>query len=153
MIITSAARQHLLAHPEIEALLPEIEERMEGLTGPGVYQLAFPGRGLLSACVETAPITVAPTTVTTFTQRAGRTAWSRAIVAHPEPTDTVTVILGNSERFITAWAGPQAPKEPWDPTLRREDRSHSILFWAAHALCVASFDKLTRLSLRQAGWF
>ena len=39
--------------------------------------------------------------------------------------------------LFTAFYGPSAPKEPWDPSLSDEGRAESEAFWRTHALVVS----------------
>jgi hypothetical protein len=55
-----------------------------------------------------------------------------------KPTRLVTVIAGPHDDqpcvLYTAYAGPQAPREPFDPGLDDAGRAESEAFWAQHAL-------------------
>lgn len=59
-----------------------------------------------------------------------------------EPCQEITLIirkensLGNHYTLITAFVGPEAFKEPWDPTLKEgsKEQKQSIDFWNTHAL-------------------
>jgi hypothetical protein len=51
---------------------------------------------------------------------------------------TVTVIGGPDDKgsviLYTAFGGPSALREPWDPGLTEEERYESQRFWSEHAL-------------------
>lgn len=49
----------------------------------------------------------------------------------------LSVIIGEHEGQIilfTAFGGPVAPREPWDPSLSDKERAESEAFWKVHAL-------------------
>lgn len=70
--------------------------------------------------------------------RGGRGGPSRLVQRSPRETRTLTVIGGpdGDEPCVlyTAFGGPAAPREPWDPSLDDAGRAESIAFWSAHAL-------------------
>ncbi len=55
---------------------------------------------------------------------------------NPQRTSILTIIVSvRNEVVITAYFGPPAPREPWDPTLTTlDERLDSSKFWAHHAL-------------------
>lgn len=70
--------------------------------------------------------------------RGNRAGPSRMCSRAPKMTRTVTVIAGPREGepcvLYTAFGGPLAPREPWDPTLPADKADESRAFWAEHAL-------------------
>lgn len=71
--------------------------------------------------------------------RGDRKGPSRLIRAGTRPTRLLTVIgvkSANDEEttVYTAFGGPSAKREPWDPSLSPEERVSSAAFWAHHAL-------------------
>jgi hypothetical protein len=70
--------------------------------------------------------------------RGTRAGPSRLVRRAPRPVRTVTVIAGphGSEPCVlyTAFGGPVAPPEPWEPRLTPSLAAESQAFWAEHAL-------------------
>lgn len=70
--------------------------------------------------------------------RGERAYKSRLVNWAPRESNLITVIAGpyGEEPCVlyTAFAGPLAPKEPGDPSLKEEEREASEAFWAEHAL-------------------
>lgn len=58
--------------------------------------------------------------------RRGRRTWKLTVVAGPHE--------GQPCVLYTAYGGPAAPREPWDPSLSPEEAAESRAFWAVHAL-------------------
>ncbi len=62
------------------------------------------------------------------------------IVYGRSAADTSLVVIGichdddGLETLFTAFYGQLAPKEPWDPHLKDEERAESERFWSTHAL-------------------
>lgn len=79
-----------------------------------------------------------------YEQRGDRPGKSRLVHGKPSKTNKVTVIAGSyvDEEtganypciLYTAFGGPIAPKEPFDPSLSEDEREMSKRFWAEHAL-------------------
>ena len=99
-----------------------------------VYTKEFDGVIGLNHCVETG---LDENEKVTYAIREGRRGYTRFIRdLQPIPTNEMTVILKakedipNTYVLITAFEGPTAAKEPWDPTATDEDRR----FWENHAL-------------------
>lgn len=74
----------------------------------------------------------------TFVVRGDRKGASRMCSRPPTMTRTLTVIAGpiGADRCVlyTAYGGPLAPREPWDPGLDATGAEASRVFWAEHAL-------------------
>jgi len=70
--------------------------------------------------------------------RGDRKGPSRMCARPSREVQTLTVIGGPHEDkpcvLYTAYGGPQAPREPWDPSLTPEAQRASEDFWAEHAL-------------------
>lgn len=70
--------------------------------------------------------------------RGDRSYSSRLIDQPTRPTRLLTVIAGAHEglpcMLYTAFGGPQAAREPGDPSLEGEELQESERFWAQHAL-------------------
>lgn len=70
----------------------------------------------------------------------GERAWASRMVRRPRrQSRIVTVVAGPHEgEFIlyTAYGGPQAPREPGDPSLSEAALVQSMTFWAEHALAL-----------------
>lgn len=69
--------------------------------------------------------------------RGARLGPSRVCDRAPVSTRQLTVIAGPHEGepciLYTAYGGPLAPREPWEP-MSPEDQRASVAFWAEHAL-------------------
>ena len=70
--------------------------------------------------------------------RGNRQGPTRFCARPPRVTRLVTVVAGphGSEPCVlyTAYGGPEAPREPWDPSLAPQQIEESREFWATHAL-------------------
>lgn len=70
--------------------------------------------------------------------RGNRQGPSRVCDRSPRMVRTMTVIGGPDDQGLvilyTAYGGPSAPREPWDPSLDEEERAQAQAFWAEHAL-------------------
>jgi hypothetical protein len=70
--------------------------------------------------------------------RPGRAWPSRLVSLPPRQSKLLTVVAGPHEDIpcllYTAYAGPEAPREPGDTTLSPEARQRAREFWAVHAL-------------------
>ena len=79
-----------------------------------------------------------PETEVTYLARGGRPGASRLCSRPSRPTRLLTVIAGpegdDACVLYTAFGGPVAPREAWDPGLSPEEVAESQAFWAAHAL-------------------
>jgi hypothetical protein len=80
-----------------------------------------------------------PETEVRYAARGDRIGESRLCKRPVRPTDQLTIIAGphDGERCVlyTAFGGPVAPREPFDPGLEDNgERDKSLAFWAEHAL-------------------
>lgn len=68
----------------------------------------------------------------------GNRAGASRMVAMDQVASSKIVIIGGMHEgaFIlyTAYAGPLAPREPFDAGLTDEQKAESVAFWAQHAL-------------------
>lgn len=82
--------------------------------------------------------TPVPDNEVTFTPRGGRPGPSRMCDRPTRLVRTMTVIGGLDNRgemiLYTAYGGPAAPREPWDPSLDEAQRLEAERFWSTHAL-------------------
>ena len=79
---------------------------------------------------------VAETDVT-YAVRGSRPGASRLVVRPKRSTLKLTIVGGMHEGqciLFTAYGGPVAPREPFDPSLSPEEKVASEAFWAEHAL-------------------
>ncbi len=78
---------------------------------------------------------------TTSVVRGGRKGPSRVCNRPTRMVRTMTVIGGPDDSgemiLYTAYGGPSAPREPWDPALNEEQRAQTQQFWSKHALSLA----------------
>lgn len=78
-----------------------------------------------------------PEAEVSYVTRGGRPGASRVCDRPTRMTRTMTVIGGPHEGKVilyTAFGGPPAPREPFDPGLDDAGRVASQAFWAEHAL-------------------
>lgn len=92
--------------------------------------------GLVGPATGQAPVAEADVT---YVVRPGRQWASRCVDHALVPTREVTIIGGphDGREFVlyTVYGGPQAPREPADPSLKTdEDRAISVEFWGQHGL-------------------
>jgi hypothetical protein len=116
-------------------------ERFAGRTGFFIEEALLPGRlpsvecGLHGPKAGDAPVLEEEVTYVVCGERAGE---SRMCKRPPRLTRTITVIAGphGEEPCIlyTAYGGPNAPREPFDPSLDEKSKRESEAFWSAHAL-------------------
>ena len=74
-----------------------------------------------------------------YTKRNNRDGDSRMVKREGVATNQITVVAGPHDGhpcvLFTAYAGPNAPREPWDTTIKSDaERAESVAFWAQHAL-------------------
>lgn len=91
--------------------------------------------GLHGPRVGDAPV---PEAEVHYEVRGRRVGPSRCCSRSPRPSRLLTVIAGphggRTCVLYTAYGGPQAPCEPWEPGLSDEVRAESEAFWSEHAL-------------------
>jgi hypothetical protein len=141
IVVPRKAEDHLRAHPNVDLLMPEAIARVQ-LPRDGAFLSAEVEIGRVvgrSGCVQTSPITQSDRVL--FAQRIGRDKPSRVIVGEGEKTTKVVVLAFASREeastyvLATSWVGSLAPKEPWDPNIRRDEEYQECLrFWYSHAL-------------------
>lgn len=75
--------------------------------------------------------------------RGDRPGRSRGIARESQETRLVTVIAGPTDDgscvIYTAYGGPAAPREPFDPALEGDALAESEAFWEDHALAIDAF--------------
>jgi hypothetical protein len=73
-----------------------------------------------------------------YAKRGDRPGRSRVVFRDPRLTRLITVIGGPHDDdpcvLYTAFGGPAAPREPFDPTLDDAGYAESMAFWRDHAL-------------------
>jgi hypothetical protein len=77
-----------------------------------------------------------------YETRGTRAGQSRMCRRPLRMTRTMTVVAGPSGEdscvLYTAYGGPAAPREPFDPNLSPEEKAESEAFWRDHALSVTT---------------
>jgi hypothetical protein len=141
ILILPKAQEHLRAHPEVEALLPEAIGRVI-LPRDGSFLSTEVEMGRivgLSGRVRTPPI--GPSDRSLFAQRIRRERPSRVVMGEGEETTKVVILAfpakESADTYVlaTSWVGSLAPKEPWDPMITsQEERQECLQFWYSHAL-------------------
>jgi hypothetical protein len=141
LLITSAVRAHLVAHPTVWPVLAEAVAR---LTLPETENLCAVeidlGRPLQRASLLPAP-SLGLDTLASFALRHNRAHPSRVTEEAPTSWDSTVVIwvkrAAASAPFelATAFIGKLGPLEPWDPHLAsRADFQIALDFWSRNAL-------------------
>lgn len=142
IVVPRKAQSHLLAHPGIMEILPEV-----------ISKIILPGDGLFmakevemcriigqSGCVKTPEIGFDEKTH--FALRLERDKPSRVVLdAECQDTTKVTVLAFPSRDdigiyiLVTSFVGPLAPKEPWDRSIQSESEfQYCLEFWSTNAL-------------------
>jgi hypothetical protein len=136
---------HLAAHPGITEILPDI-----------VSNIILPSDGSKLECqvnlnrvvgqsslLKTDKIDISDKSC--FAKRKNRKYASRVVPDEEmEDTSLVSIIAQPSDsqtyKLVSAWFGPIAQKEPWDPDLADDPSAfeESIRFWCSHALVYSS---------------
>ncbi|HRH25424.1 MAG TPA: hypothetical protein PLD99_00525 [Parcubacteria group bacterium] len=121
---------HIHGNETVEKYLPLALERIDSMGRDFIVEAVDFGEEIgVSMCVETTPedeivYAVRP-------KRRGPTRFVKN--REGEPTSEFTVILKKVDEgyiVITAFVGPKAEKEPWDPMATEESKE----FWNNHAL-------------------
>jgi hypothetical protein len=126
----------------VHLLAAAAEERAKDTRGPNattIVTVELPEVLGTVPCALVGPIMGDPPVTDAFMRRRpGREGDSRMVRAPLRDVRTATIIAGqHAGRVImyTAFGGPLAPREPWDPALTTDDaRETSAAFWAVHAL-------------------
>ena len=141
IILTEGVSDHLEAHPGILDLIPEIASRVTLPTDSSRLDCQISlGRVVgQSSLINIKKIGLSE--MTWFAIRKNRMKASRVVPdASPVDTDLASIVASpvgkDSYELVTAWFGPMAPKEPWDPDLADDPSAYeeSINFWCRHAL-------------------
>lgn len=139
IIVSRRALDHLAAHPEVLALLPEAAGRVRlPSRGRRLQEVVDFGRVIGKATRVQTP-QIAPHQPTSFAVRTNRDYPSRVAEVHnPPPVCTLVLAAGPTAHprryeLITAFLGTQAPPEPWSlpPGLGRQV---AVQFWCSEAL-------------------
>lgn len=126
---------HMAAHANIN--LDYVKEALSKLNFNGSFFIGAIDLGRVigkDTCVS-----VTPEDDVRLLYRKGRDGRT-PIVLGKEAEDTTLIVVGvctdddGLDTIFTAFYGQLAPKEPWDPRLRDEEREESEAFWASHAL-------------------
>lgn len=128
-------------HGLTDAQLEHLLERFADRAGFLIETVELPAELGLTRCALYGPAMgdapVAEADVL-YARRAGRAGDSRMVRRHQRPTALVTVVAGPHDGqpcvLYTAYPGPAAPREPWDPGLDDAGRAEAEAFWAQHAL-------------------
>lgn len=83
----------------------------------------------------------APVTDAFMQRRGDRAGESRMVRAPLREVRQASIVVGpHKGRTVvyTAFGGPVAPREPWDPSLDDSGRAESEAFWAEHALATGA---------------
>ncbi len=142
ILVTHRTQEHLLAHPDVVALLPEV-----------IARIALPSSGLLEAEVNMCRVVGRSGRITTKTIRANERAFFAKRIGRDFPsrvaplgvlgseTSTVTVIAfpdkvdPRTYVLMTSYIGTRAPQEPWDQQITNETvRAQCLDFWCRNAL-------------------
>lgn len=127
---------HGLSQKMVEELVRRFADRngffIETITVPPGEKLEC---GLYGPVMGDPPV---PESEVEYVVRGGRKGPSRLVPWVKRPTNKLTVIAGpdgdDACVLYTAFGGPSAPREPWDPGLDEAGREESKKFWAEHAL-------------------
>lgn len=136
IVLNQRTLTHLASHPDVLAVLPAAIAKLD------LRRQSFVSRTIVfDSTIGTTDLikTEAGTSGERmmFAYRAGRTLPSRVIMAEAVPTNSVHLIakkMGAEYVLITCYFGANAPKEPWDTTLRAEDQAAALEFWCQHGL-------------------
>jgi|10_taG_2_1085330.scaffolds.fasta_scaffold01801_4 hypothetical protein len=117
-------------------LRPESGVLVTTLPIPASWTGERPVCALWGPAMGDAPI---PESDVTYAVRGEREGSSRMIDRLGRPAESITVVIGPHDGaedvLFTAYAGPEAPREPWDSSISSdEERAASEAFWALHAL-------------------
>lgn len=143
IVVPPKAEDHLRAHPEVLALLPEAIGRVElpkdgSFLATEVEMERVVGR---SGCVPM-DASCGLDGLASFAFRVGREKPSRVVMHLEGDTTTKVVVLAFASKestrtyvLVTSFVGELAPKEPWDRNIRsQEERQESLDFWCSNAL-------------------
>lgn len=143
IIIPRRTEEHLLAHPEIEMILPEAIGRITLPQTSVFFETEVEMNRVIGreGRVQTLPISINDPTL--FAQRIARDRPSRVAPKGVIGKETTKVALlaspSRQERRVyilaTAWTGGLARREPWDPQIRSHDEFQRCMqFWCTNAL-------------------
>lgn len=137
---------HPDTHPVIKDALAKLSESDMHIDATGIArpEAVMEGQEQLTICV---PVTGADTFV--YAKRAPRPWHTRFVTQRfPAPTNIMSLVLRrhaeeNRYELITAFWGPQAPREPADTSLPEgsPELAEATAFWATHALVLPEDDE------------
>lgn len=148
-IVFVTPESHFFTHPDTHAGIKDALAKLSSAdmhvdaSGIARPEARIEGKEELTICV---PVTASDTFV--YSKRAPRT-WHTRFVTKREPikTDTMSLVLRQTEEagvkkfeLITAFWGPQAPREPGDSSLApgTPEYEEAYNFWETHALVLPS---------------
>jgi hypothetical protein len=140
IVVSPKGLDHLQAHPDVLALLPEAAAKVS-LPEDGSFLATSVDMGRIvgnTGCVAV-PETAWGQEVL-FAQRVGRAKASRVVVGEGTPTNLVTILAFKGRDgdyvLVSAWIGQLAEKEPWDGSIQAgtDEEARSRAFWSRHAL-------------------
>jgi hypothetical protein len=129
---------HGLSTAHLEWLTRALNERIAAGESQGVSVHTF----VIPASLPGLHTALVRTTEGVQMEKRGSREWPSRVVDQPMRwTRQCTAVVGphDGEEHVlfTAYGGPQAPREPGDPSLTGEaEKAESEAFWAAHALAV-----------------
>lgn len=136
-LVAASHLDHFLTSAHVEFILTRFADRKAFFIETFELPSDLPGLplGIHGPIVGDPPV---PEEEVTYEVRGTRAGPSRLCSRAPRTTQTITVIAGpNAEHacvLYTAYGGPAALREPWDPSLTPEEKAQSVAFWQEHAL-------------------
>ena len=132
--------EHMMAHPDVR--IEDVKEAVERSDYVGPFKMASVNLGRTvgkDGCIRV-PEGMTPHMLF----RKGRDGKTPVFFeGEAEAADTSLVTIGictdddGLETVFTAFYGQLAPKEPWDPRQKEQERKESEEFWRSHALVVS----------------
>ena len=126
---------HMEAHSDVQ--MAHVKEAISKLDYQGPFWIGAVDLGRTIGkdhCVE-----ITPQDDVRMVRRPNRDGETPMVYGR-EAADSSLIVIGichdddGLETLFTAFYGQLAPKEPWDPRLRDEEREASETFWSTHAL-------------------
>jgi len=150
LIVSEAAKRHLLAHPGVEDLAHQVynhHKKLGTLKPFTPLSLKFAEVVGYSECLQVERASDSDTIL--VQRRIGRNQWSRAVESPPVASNNVVIIVGNNDNLITAYVGDPAPREPWDKSMNDAQKSESVKWWRTHALCLQDGAVTTSMKYKE----
>lgn len=140
VILDEYGTKHMAAHSEVT---DKIIEEAVGCLKLGNAAFGFNTVELLHVVGVNRCVTTEGRPAPQMLYRANRTGKTPCYIGteFAEPTKEVTLgIIPHINLLFTAFIGPSAPREPWDPALavpgREAEKAEAEKFWATHAVCM-----------------